>query len=164
MYTPLDTLPDSAKVWIYQSPKKLTESQKNVINKHLSSFTETWKVHGEELRTSYDIVRDQFVILAAYDVASGCSIDSSVRIMRQIADEVGVDFFDRTTIAFLIDNDIVLIPLGSLKEAVAEKRIRPDTPVFNNALATLGELRRSWPAPARNSWVSRYFPKESVAK
>ena len=164
MYTPLNTLPDSAKVWIYQSHKKLTDADKKVINNRLASFTESWLVHGEELKASFEIVQDQFVVLAAEDVASGCSIDSSVKIMRQIAGELEIDFFDRTVIAFLLDHEIRLIPISGLKEAVANNQLRPDTLVFNNAISTLAEFRESWPAPARSSWVSRYFPKESVEK
>lgn len=164
MYTPLNTLPGSAKVWIYQSPKKFTQSEKEIINGRLASFTETWMVHGAALTASFDVVYDQFVILAADDVASGCSIDSSVKIMREIGSELEIDFFDRTSIAFLIDNEVRLISLSSLKTAFADKQLGAHTPVFNNAIAVLQEFRESWPAPARNSWVSRYFPKESVEK
>jgi hypothetical protein len=164
MYVPLNALPDSAKVWIYQSHKSFSEAEKKIINDHLASFTETWKVHGEALNASFDIVHDHFVILAADDVASGCSIDSSVKTMRELANILEMDFFDRTAIAFLIEGGIRLIPLGSLKAAFAENQVGPDTPVFNNAIATLGEFRESWPAPVRKSWVSRYFPKESAEK
>ena len=164
MFTPSKSLPDSAKVWIYQSNKKLNESEKKTICDRLTSFTESWMVHGEELRASFDLVYDQFVVLAADDVASGCSIDSSVKVMRQIADELEIDFFDRKTIAFLMDNEIRTIPLGALKNAIADNQLKPDTPVFNNAISTLGEFRENWPAPVRSTWVSRYFPKESIAK
>ena len=164
MYTPLNNLPGSAKVWIYQSPKKFTQTEKEIINRRLAAFTETWMVHGAALKASFEVVYDQFVILAADDVASGCSIDSSVKIMREIASELGIDFFDRTSIGFLVENEVRLIPLGSLKTAFADKHLGAETPVFNNAIALLREFRESWPAPARNTWVSRYFPKESVEK
>lgn len=164
MYIPLSDLPDSAKVWIYQSDKKLTAPEKEILKARLHSFTDSWLVHGEKMKTSFDIIHDQFVVLAADDAASGCSIDSSVQVMRHLAGELWIDFFNRTAIAFEIDNAILLIPMADLKSAVHEKIIGPDTPVFNNAVSTLGEFRKSWPAPARTSWVNRYFPKESVEK
>lgn len=164
MYVPFNDLPDSAKVWIYQSPKLLSESDKKILTARLRSFTDSWMVHGEKLRTSFDIVYDQFVVLAADDVASGCSIDSSVKVMRELASELTIDFFDRTAIAFLVENEIRRFPLGSLKSAFADSHLSQDALVFNNAISTLREYRESWPAPARKSWVNRYFPKESVEK
>ena len=101
---------------------------------------------------------------SADDVASGCSIDSSVKVMRELASELTIDFFDRTAIAFLVENEIRRFPLGSLKSAFADSHLSQDALVFNNAISTLREYRESWPAPARKSWVNRYFPKESVEK
>lgn len=164
MYVSFNDLPDSAKVWIYQSPRKFSESDKQILNDRLRSFTESWVVHGEELRTSFDIVYDRFVVLAADDVASGCSIDSSVKVMRELAGTLGVDLFDRTQISLLIHNEIRMVSVGSLKSAFAGRDLAPDTLVFNNAISTLHEYRESWPAPARKTWLSRYFPKETVEK
>src|SRR5689334_8638333 len=111
MYVPFDSLEDSARVWIYQAGRRMTETEKNTISETLSAFTHQWVAHGNPLKTSYKIFHDQFIVLAAdenFEQASGCSIDGAVRTVQQIDKEFKLNLFDRTQVAFLNDSITVI--------------------------------------------------------
>jgi hypothetical protein len=150
-------------VWIYQSDKTLSPDYEKIIENTLRSFTEQWTVHGAPMDTSFKIEKSHFLILAANDQASGCSIDSSVRVIRELGDKLGVDFFNRNQIAFWIDNQVKLIPLPHLKTAYAEKVWDAKTPYFNNLINTVDELNKGWLVPAEKTWLSRYLLQETLS-
>lgn len=164
MYIPFNQLPDSSKVWVYQSEKKLTESQIEIISRHLKSFCEQWLVHGAPLGTSFDIRYDVFVVLAANDAASGCSIDTSVRVMKELGQTLGLDFFNRTKIAFLVESQVAFIPLNEIRQQADLGKISSQTHFFNNAVSTLKELKNGWLVSAGSSWLKKYFPSESLTQ
>ncbi len=65
MYTPFQNLPSSARVWIYQGDRKLSENELTIITDHLKLFTERWQTHGKPMISSFEIRFDQFVVIAA---------------------------------------------------------------------------------------------------
>ncbi len=63
----------------------------------------------------------QFIILMADEKAtgvSGCSTDSSVRMIKEIEKRFVVNMFDRTTLAFIEKDKVQLIPMSQLQYAV----------------------------------------------
>lgn len=163
MFVPFDTLPDHARLWIYQSDRRLTAADQEVLRAGLQAFTAQWAVHGTQMETSFDIRHDRFVLLAANDQASGCSIDSSVRTVKTLGDQLGIDFFNRTQTAFLVQGDVVLIGLAQLKDSHARGQWNADTLMFNNLIDTHGALRQ-WLVPAGNTWLKRYLPQTVVTQ
>ena len=71
---------------------------------------------------------------------SGCSTDSSVRLIKTIEQDFGVQLFDRLLLAFLTKKGIQLLPLNQLAYSVEHGFIQPDTPYFNNLVQTKQEL------------------------
>ena len=164
MLVPFDTLENSARIWIYQSVRKFTEAEKHAISDALSAFTEAWVAHGNPLKTSFKIFYDQFIVLAAdesFNEASGCSIDGSVREIKQIDVQYQLNLFDRTNVAFKKDS-IEVINLSNLSKALGEGVWQGDTLVFNNVLTTKGELEKAWILPASQTWLKRYLTKIAV--
>lgn len=165
MFTNFDSLEDSARIWIYQASRKFTESEKNTISETLSAFTHLWVAHGNPLKTSFTILRDQFIILAAdenFNEASGCSIDSSVRIIRQLEQQFSLGLFDRTKVAFSKAGDIEIIPLNELPKALAQDRWNSSSLVFNNVIESKGQLGNNWLIPASQTWLKRYLAQSVV--
>src|SRR5690606_1059724 len=122
MFVPFESLPSDARIWIFQSNRRFTSDELQLAESHLRDFTEQWVVHGAPLRSSYSIRHDQFVILAADErdqAASGCSIDSSVRAVKELEARLQVSLFDRNLIAFLEGDRVSLYPLKELKEKFA---------------------------------------------
>lgn len=165
MYQPFEILPESARIWIYQTNRALNSAEVSIISDELTAFTSGWAAHGIPLRSSFEIRFNQFVILAADESiqqASGCSIDDSVRVLRALQQNVGVDLFDRKSIAFLKGNNVITLALNSLKEEHNKGVWGGDTLVFNNLIATKGELKSGWLVTAESTWLKRYLPSETI--
>lgn len=165
MFAPFEELNESSRLWIYQASKAFTESERKNIEAALHAFCTDWAAHGEPLKTSFRIAYNQFIILAAdesYHLPSGCSIDSSVRVIKALQLHTQIDFFDRTQIAFLIGNKVNLFPLSQLKHVFADGTLNAETPAFNHLVTTLAEWKKGWLVAVKESWLARYLPKAVV--
>ena len=164
MFVPFDSLEDSARAWVYQSGRKLTEAEKSTISDVLLTFTQQWAAHGNPLKTSFKIFHDQFIVLAAdenFEQASGCSIDGAVRTIQQIDQKYGLSLFDRTKVGFLKDQ-ILVINQNDLIKSLEQGIWRHDTLTYNNVVKTKEELFTSWVIPADQTWLKRYLTKIAV--
>jgi hypothetical protein len=161
MFVPFESLPNHSRLWIYQASRKISNSEKDIISQTLTSFTQQWLVHGEPMMASFTVCDDQFIVLAAdegYNAASGCSIDGSVRTLKSLGQQLGIDFFDRTKVAFKKEKEIVLIPVSELKQKNIEGVWNENSLTFNNLVATKGEFNATWIIPAAGTWLTRYLP------
>ena len=166
MHTSFNALPDHARIWIYHANRRFTADEIAIISATLTSFTERWSVHGTPLPASFDIRFDQFIILAADENAagvSGCSIDDSVRTIKDVGQKLGLDLFDRTLVGFKIGDEIVSVPMAELATKYSEGRWDQGTLVVNTLLDSKGELESNFLAPAASTWLKRYLPREKVA-
>lgn len=127
------------------------------IEDMLKEFTVHWQSHGTPVKGAAYLFFGQFIILMADETAtgvSGCSTDSSVRLIKDIEKRFGVNMFDRTTLAFVIKDKIQLLPLSQLQYAAENGFIAPDTLYFNNLVLTKEELETKWLVPVKDSWLS----------
>lgn len=152
---------------MYQANRTLNSAEVSIISDELLAFTEGWSAHGIPLRASFDIRFNQFVILAADEYvqeASGCSIDDSVRKVKDLEGKIGgLELFDRKRIAFLKDNVVVTIQMEDLKKEFNNGVWDGGTLVFNNVITKKGELTNGWLTPAESTWLKRYLPRETIA-
>jgi len=160
MHLTFNQLPKSARVWIYQSNRDLTVSETESISASLLAFCNGWSAHGAGLKSSFQILHNRFIVIAVdegFNMATGCSIDSSVNQIKFIENKYGLNFMDRTQVAFLIDNQLFIESLSSIKTKVNEGVISPETKTFNNLVETVGDFNSNWMVPANDSWLKRYF-------
>ena len=166
MYVAFEELNDNSRLWIYQASNVFPESEKAKIESHLRSFCEQWSAHGHPLKTSFKIEHDQFIILAAdesYHLPSGCSIDSSVHVIKALESQTGIAFFDRTLIAFQLGNEVRLFPMNKLKEEFIYGTLTSETLAFNNLVASKEEWKKGWLIPVKQGWLARYLPQHVAA-
>ena len=163
MYVAFAQLPSSARVWIYQASRPLTEAEMVTTLPGLARFAEEWTSHGRTMHAAAEFRHQQFLVIGLdEDVAgaSGCSINASVRFVAQLEQQLGVELLEKSRLAFLRDGEVRLLARGELKAAVATGTLQPNTPYFDNTLATKGELNTQWPRPAGHTWLARYFGQE----
>ena len=149
--------PDS-RVWIYQSSRLFTLNEALTIEDLLNDFTAKWLSHGLPVKAAGYLFFGQFIILMADEKAtgvSGCSTDSSVRLIKDIEQRFGVNMFDRTTLAFVVKDKIQLLPLSQLQYAFDNGYINSNTLYFNNVVQTKAELENNWIIPIKDSWLSK---------
>lgn len=139
----LQQLPDHSKVWLYQADRALTSTEKEWLQEVLTKFVAEWAAHGTKLAAAGEVVGDYHVVLAVDETAygaSGCSIDTSVRFIKGLGDELGINFFNRLNMLLEIDGKLQLVPFLQLSNY-------PSAHVFNPMIETLKEWRESWKIP-----------------
>ncbi len=149
---------DSSRVWIYQSSRLFLMSEAFEMEDMLNVFVSTWKSHGDEVKGYANLFFGQFIVLIADESAtgvSGCSTDSSVRLIKEIEQKYNVQMFERQTLAFIVKVKIQLLPLSQLNYAVENNFINADTLYFNNLVQTKKELLEKWIIPAKESWLGK---------
>jgi hypothetical protein len=149
--------PDS-HVWVYQCNRLFSLNEALEIEEMLKEFTMQWKSHGTPVKGEAHLFFGQFIILIADETAtgvSGCSTDSSVRLIKDIEQQFGVNMFDRTTLAFVIKDKVELLPMNQLQNAFDNGSLTGDTFYFNNLVQTKEELESKWIVPVKDSWLKR---------
>ncbi|THU34854.1 hypothetical protein FAM09_22940 [Niastella caeni] len=152
---PADFAPDS-RVWVYQSSRLFMMSEALHIEDLLNNFTANWQSHGAPVKGYANLLFGQFIVLMADERAtgvSGCSTDSSVRLIKQIEQLFNVNMFDRTTLAFKLKDKVQMLPMAQLQYAIDNNFITPDTIYFNNLVQTKEELENKWLIPVKESWL-----------
>ena len=155
MFIPYSEIANTSRVWIYQSDRSLSDNEVVFIQHKLLSFCNNWKSHKEHLISSYRVLYNRFIILLVDEQqqnASGCSIDSSVKVIKEIEIEFGIDLFNRTQIAFEQKGEIVTLSIPEFKKVV-----QSDTVVFNNLVTTKADLEENWETVASNSWHTKFL-------
>jgi hypothetical protein len=148
----------NSKVWIYQSSRLFGMGEALQLEPMLEEFVANWKSHGATVKGFANLLFGQFIIIMADETAtgvSGCSTDSSVRLIKQIEESFKVNMFDRLNLAFVIKDKIQLLPLAQLNYAVENNFISPDTLYFNNLVATKEDLLTNWIIPVKQSWLAK---------
>lgn len=154
---PHDFSKDS-RVWIYQSSRLLSLHEAFEAEEAINKFCAAWASHGADVKAYGNLFFGQFLVLMADETkagVSGCSTDSSVRFVQELGKTFGVDFFNRTNLAFIIKDKIELLPLGQLSYAFQNGFINADTPFFNNVIANKEQLETSWTIPLKDSWLAK---------
>jgi len=149
-------LPDTAKVWVYQSTRKFTLAEAISIRQRINEFVSQWTSHKAEVTGWGDILHNRFIVLMADNEQvhlGGCSIDSSVRFVKALEAEFNAKFFDRWNIAYVHDNDVLSCTREQLCKLIEEGGIHDETIVFNNMVQTKHELNTQWQIPYKSSWL-----------
>ncbi len=156
--TTYDILPDTTRVWIYQAQQALPADKIAEIRQHIANFTTSWVSHNNQLRAFGDIHHQQFIVLMVDESlagASGCSIDKSVRFIKQIEQHYGIDLFDRMTFTYKDGEVVKSAPRMEFAELYKTGKINDETLVFDNLVKTKGDFDANWVKPLGESWHKR---------
>ncbi|HEU4553761.1 MAG TPA: hypothetical protein VFS25_13050 [Chitinophaga sp.] len=154
---PADFAPDS-RVWIYQSNRPFNEREVLEINEQLHQFASQWQSHGTPVKGFGQLFFNQVIVLMADESAtgvSGCSTDSSVRVIKSLERQYEVNLFDRLLLGFVVKDHLQLLPMAQVGYAFEKGFINENTLYLNNTVLTKQELEEKWLIPVKNSWVMK---------
>ena len=160
MLVPFDQLPNQSRIWIYPSNRKFSEGEIFILRGELNEFLSKWTAHKQSLETSYDLPYNQFILLAVNQQtvqASGCSIDASVRFIQEVEKKINVLLLDKMNVTFKQGESLVYKPLDEFIKMSKAKLVSGDTIVFNNLVDTVGDYKKFWEIPAKESWHNRFI-------
>lgn len=148
---------DDSRVWVYQSSRPFSEKEQKEIEEQLHQFYTQWQSHGTPVKGWAGLLFNRFVIMMADETAtgvSGCSTDSSVRIIKSMERQYSVNFFDRMSITFLVKDKPEMLPFAQVQYAIDKGYINAGTLLFNNIVTTKKELEEKWLVPVTESWLA----------
>jgi hypothetical protein len=93
------------------------------------------------------IIGDHFAVLAVdeqVEMPSGCSIDSSVKLMKDIGNEFQIDFFNRLKLIVEREGEIKMVALSELADY-------SEWNVYNTLVNTVEDLNNSFLIPVIES-------------
>ena len=149
--------PDNSRVWIYQCSRAFIEKEEKEVNEQLHQFYTQWQAHGAPVRGWAKLLFRQFVVIIADETdveVSGCSTDSSVRVIKSLERQYDVNFFDRMMITFLVKDNAEMLPYTQVQYALDKGYINENTLLFNNVATTKKELLETWLVPLNKSWLA----------
>lgn len=154
----LIALPEDSRVWVYASDRALSDESSEQIKDTLYDFSLQWQSHGHDLDCYAQLFHNQFLVFVAdsSSLPSGCSIDSSVHIIKELSNKYGVDFFNRMIFQYFDEDHIKSIHKTDLKTAYSSGRIDDETLVFNNLVQSKAEFINDWIIPLKDSWHAKF--------
>lgn len=151
---------ENSRVWIYQANRILTQEEEIAILQMLNNFTAEWLAHGHALAAIGEVLHHQFIILSVDEQvagATGCSIDKSVNLMKEIEQKFKLNLFDRFRIAFRQDQEVINCSREEFETLIKSGRVNKNTLVFNNLIINRNELETAWEIPLKDSWHAQVF-------
>lgn len=142
------------RLWIYRSVPELTNDQEDQILKMGTSFINQWAAHGNKLDARFKILNHHFLVFFVNEEsaqASGCSIDSSVSLIREIESKYKLGLLDRMQVAFLESDKVVNRHFSDLKDLYARGIISDSSLVFNLLLEKTSSFEEQWLVPFSES-------------
>ncbi|MGY4385549.1 hypothetical protein ACVWYN_002589 [Pedobacter sp. UYP24] len=149
-----------SKVWVYQSNRAFTDDEVAEVQQKLGDFAAQWKAHGHQLKAKAEVLLHFFIVFTVDETtsgATGCSIDASVRIIKEIEEQYGVDLFNRFNMAYLVDSKVIVTNKEDFETLINIKAVGPKTIVFNNMVQNLQEFETKWKVPFEKSWHNIVF-------
>ncbi|MGJ1206372.1 ABC transporter ATPase [Sphingobacterium lactis] len=149
------------KVWIYQADRFLTQPEYEEASTRLQDFIQEWTAHGSQLAGKAEIKYNLFIILIVDEEVAqvtGCSIDKSVRVLKELEESLNIGFFNRTLIPYRdVEGNIQLVSRDVFEELCKQGEVHQDTIVFNNLAQTESEYQQHWEVPFKDSWHATVF-------
>ena len=156
--TRYEELPDTTRVWVYQSNKPFAENDLPEVKMHLDQFAKNWVSHNNSLRSYANVLHQRFVVLMVDESqagASGCSIDKSVNFLKALQEKYQVDLFDRMIFAYMDGQEVKTVDRETFSRLYAEGKINDTTLVFDTLVKNKAELETGLLKPLGNSWHKR---------
>jgi hypothetical protein len=158
---PFASLPDSARLWVFAAARPLDTGEQQALLDAVDRFLDEWNAHRVPLDCARDLRYDQFLIVGVDEEAagvSGCSVDSLVRTMKGLGQQLGVELLDHGSVFYREADRVRRVSRDEFADAAVLGAVTPETTVFDNTVATAGALRGGrWEAPAATTWHARAF-------
>ena len=143
IYKLFDGFSDESRVWLYTANRAITPTEAPFVQENLEHFASSWKAHSTPLKAKACLLHEYtiaFVVDQSTANASGCSVDSSVRFVKELGKELNIDFFNRLNVVVEDANgNRTLHAYRKLKELT-------QSTYYNPLVDTLKALKTNWRA------------------
>ncbi|MFT3886099.1 MAG: hypothetical protein QM724_11935 [Flavobacteriales bacterium] len=156
----LASMPAHARVWVYKSARAFTPAERAAINEQGAAFVAGWSAHDLPLDAWAGTVGDHFLVIAVDQeqaAASGCGIDKSVRFVQELERGLGLRLTDRMVVLYEAGDQVKAGTVEELPALLERGALTGDTLVYDDLVATKGDLDARFRVPLRATWMARYL-------
>lgn len=155
-----DQLAGDARVWLYGANRKLTSNESSEILNILDKFCDEWAAHGAKLNCGFQILNHQIIVLGvdeASAAASGCSIDTSVQVFRDIDAQFNLDLFNRLRSYHYDADSIKSLNTATIKEKVVNAELVGTSSFIDMLIDTKAGVQSELIKPMSKTWLAKYL-------
>jgi len=148
-----ETLPDSARVWVYGADKPLDAQSEKTLLSAVDEFLGRWAAHGSPLHSARRWDDGRFLTIAVDSTregASGCSIDGLYRTLKSLP--IGANIVTSGLVYYRDKNGIQAVTRDEFSNRAAKGEITGDTEVFDLSVTNLNEWKSRFRSRAADSW------------
>jgi len=148
-----ETLPDSARVWVYGADKPLDAQSEKTLLSAVDEFLGRWAAHGSPLHSARRWDDGRFLTIAVdstREAASGCSIDGLYRTLKSLP--IGANIVTSGLVYYRDKNGIQAVTRDEFSNRAAKGEITGDTEVFDLSVTNLNEWKSRFRSRAADSW------------
>jgi len=106
------------------------------------------------------VLHDHFVVVAVDErqaMASGCSIDRSVRFVKELERYMGIMLTDRMVVLYEADGAIRSARVHEVDALLRAGTLAADTPVYDDLVATKADMDARFRVPLKATWMARWL-------
>ena len=127
-----------SKIWLYISPVSIDSVTKKNISSLFKDFVDDWKSHGQPVNGQLKFIKDNLLVVGADyfpDGMCGRAVDAQVRFINQINEGFNLDLLNRTNLAFVQQDSIVVHNYNNLDPLIKKGSVNKST-VYCNTFIT----------------------------
>lgn len=157
----IESMRDECRLWAFNAGRALGEAEEKQIESRLREFLGQWAAHGSPLDAGYQIVEDHFLLVAVdQDVSapSGCSIDAMTRFLKELGEEMSLDFLDAPPCCYRDGDEVRCVSREEFAAMVERGSVTETTRVFDLTVPTVGAVRsEGFERKLAGSWYEKAF-------
>lgn len=145
------------RVIIYPASRPFSAKESKAITEKLYDFLGGWAAHGKALSSSFKIEKNQFIVVCVdeeKETASGCSIDTLGKIMKELDSEFELGLFDRMKASFVENGEVKTLKLSDFKTKIRNGELAKDIEVFDFSKNTYLDFLSHFLLPFNKSWAA----------
>lgn len=158
MYIPFDSLPDTARVWIFPITDDISVQKTAKLEQDLKSFVNEWTSHNTALKASVAIFENKFAVISVDESASGasgCSIDKLMRFIQIAEGKHEISLLFKHKIFIKTGTQVKGLTINEIKSELAEGNLDINHLYFDHLIDTKAKLRYEWLKPLHQGWLAK---------
>lgn len=158
MQTYFTDFPADSKLWVFIADEELETSAAELVKNYMSQFIPQWKAHDEDLKADFELIDNRFLIVIADESmtkASGCSIDTLTRFIKELESKIDISLTNRMNITYKSNSDYHVDKLNSFKEKVKSGKLAKQTLIYNASVSNLNDFWENFEQYLDQSWAAQ---------
>ena len=156
MYISYDELTKKARCWVYITEKPML-TNRSLVKDHLKNLCDQWVSHGKNINSSFQLYKENFIILFADEEISGCSIDSSNKLLRESLNQLKIDIQPNSKIGIFIGDNIEFIERSTLIKLIRDEDLSVNNKMVNTTVRNKEEYDKNWILDINKSWLVNFI-------